>query len=278
MKNVLLPNRLEECWDVLERDPEARIFCGGTDLLVQLRAGEIAPSVLIGMERMKELSGVREEGNDLWIGAASTHRQLLDNPLIRTCLPILASALSVLGSPLIRNMGTIGGNICTASPAGDSLPPLYILDAEVELRSRREMRRMPIGQFIRGPGVTDLKPGEILMGIRVAKPEGYNRHHVEKVGQRKALACAIASMAALLRVSDSGYIEAVRLAWGSVAPTILSLPAVETVLIGQRLCREILEEAAVLVRRAASPIDDIRASADYRRDVAGNLLLRLLPA
>ena len=116
------------------------------------------------------------------------------------------------------------------------------------------------------------------MGVRVTKPERYSCHHVEKVGQRKSLACAIASMAALVDVSDAGYIEAVRLAWGSVAPVVLTVPDAEVVLTGQRLCREKLEEAARLVRRAASPIDDIRASADYRREVAGNLLLRLLPA
>lgn len=278
MKKVLLPTLLEECWDVLEHNPEARIFCGGTDLLVQLRAGEIDSPVLIGLEKITELSGVREEGGTLWIGAASTHGQLLDNPLIRSHLSILASALSTLGSPLIRSMGTIGGNICTASPAGDSLPPLYILDAEVEVGSRRGLRRLPIGQFIKGPGLTDLKPDEILLGVRVAKPERYNCHHSEKVGQRKSLACAIASMAALLKVSGSGIIEDAHLAWGSVAPTVLMVPAAEAALTGKRLCRETLEEASVLVRGAASPIDDIRASAEYRRDVAGNLLLRLLPA
>lgn len=276
MREVFLPENLEELWRVLEREPAPRPYCGGTDLLVHLRSGKTDPAALVCLERIPELSGVHEEEGGLWIGAATTHARLLDDPLVRARLPLLARALSTLGSPPVRNMGTIGGNICTASPAGDSLPPLYALDGEVELRSRASSRRMPLRRFITGPGETALRPDEILAGVRV-KPDGaYNVHHFEKIGIRRAMACAVASLAALLRVSSSGEIEAVRLAWGSVGPTVVASGDAEQALLGKRLTRDTLEEAAERARKAVSPIDDVRASAAYRREVSGNLLLRLM--
>lgn len=276
MKPVFLPGNLEELWRVLEREPAPRPYCGGTDLLVHLRAGKTDPPALVCLERIPELSGVREEEGGLWIGAATTHARLLDDPLVRARLPLLARALSALGSPPVRNMGTIGGNICTASPAGDTLPPLYVLDGEVELRSRCSSRRIPLRRFITGPGETALRPGEILTGVRVTPDGSYNVHHFEKIGTRRAMACSIASLAALLRVSPSGEIEAVRLAWGSVGPTVVTSEDVEKALLGRRLSRNTLEEAAARARKAVSPIDDGRASAAYRKEVSGNLLLRLV--
>ena len=172
-------------------------------------------------------------------------------------------------------MGTIGGNICTASPAGDSLPALYVLQAEVELCTEKTTRYLPIHDFIIGPGETRLRRGEILRGIRVEKPSGFNAHHFEKIGQRKAMACATASMACMLRLSPSGVAERARLAWGSVGPTIVMSSAVENLLIGKKLTQKNLEIAAKAARQTVSPIDDIRASSDYRKRVAGNLLLRL---
>jgi CO/xanthine dehydrogenase FAD-binding subunit len=173
-------------------------------------------------------------------------------------------------------MGTIGGNICTASPAGDSLPPLYILQAVLELRNRDAVRILQIREFIIGAGKTQLQKGEILTGITVKKPVGYNVHHFEKVGQRKSMSCAIASMASLLQVSPSGVIEAARLAWGSIGPTVVTAAVVEEALIGEKLSRETLAAAAGKIRQIVQPIDDVRASAEYRRDISGNLLMRLL--
>ena len=275
MTQVLLPSGLNEVWDLLDREPEALVYAGGTDLLVRRREGMIDGPVLIGLEGISEIRGVRDEGDQIWIGAGSTHTRLLHEPLVQQHLPVLIQALRTLGSPPIRNMGTIGGNICTASPAGDTLPPLYVLDACVILHSANRVREIPIGAFITGPGKTGLNKGEILTGVRVKKPSGYTLHHYEKVGQRRALACCVAGMAAVIKVSPSGIIEAARLAWGSVAPTVAVFPDVEASLIGCPLSPAVLEQAAVLARKAVTPIDDVRASADYRRLVAGNLLLRL---
>ncbi|VBB46576.1 Molybdopterin dehydrogenase FAD-binding [uncultured Desulfatiglans sp.] len=275
MRDVFFPESLEALWPFLEESSRA-LLAGGTDLLVKVRAGRADPSAFICLERIAELRGVRERETDLWIGACTSHAELIGHPLVERHLPVLHQALRGLGSPLIRRMGTLGGNLCTASPAGDTLPPLYVLDAVLELRSRSGKRAVPIGEFITGPGRTRLEPGEILAGVRVEKPAGRQVHHFEKVGQRKAMAIGVASMAALLRFSADGAIEAARFAWGSVGPTVMTCQPAEALLAGERPSREVFERAAALARAAVAPIDDIRASAEYRRTVSGNLLLRLL--
>jgi CO/xanthine dehydrogenase FAD-binding subunit len=275
VRKVLLPQSPDELWSCLNEYPEAMVYAGGTDLLVNLRAGLIDPPSLVCLERIGLWRGVREETSHLWLGACTTHAELLRSPLVHEHLPLLAAALAQLGSPLIRNMGTLGGNICTASPAGDSLPPLYVMQAEVELHSAHGCRRLPLESFITDPGQTQRQLGEILSGVRVRKPEGTWVHHFEKVGQRRALACSVASLAARLKVSDAGVIQEAHLAWGSVGPTVVTSSEVEGLLSGRRLTLEVLDEAASMIRSVVSPIDDVRASADYRREVSGRLLRRL---
>jgi CO/xanthine dehydrogenase FAD-binding subunit len=273
---VFVPHRLDSLWRILEEEPGTHVYAGGTDLLVKLRKRAVKPPSLACLERIEELRGVRESGQEVFIGACSSFASLLSDPIIRNNFPVLTHGLRVLGAPSIRNSGTIGGNICTASPAGDTLPPLYVLDAELEIQSRDSMRRIAIQDFIFGPGETRLQGGEILAGLWLKKDLDFNIHFFEKVGQRNALAISIAGMAALIKVSESGMIERARLAWGSVAPTIVMPADVEAALEGRPLSKETLHKAIPLVRKAISPIDDIRATASYRRIVAGNLLLRLL--
>ncbi len=275
MRSVHLPRNFEELWTVLGNEPDAALYAGGTDFLVKMRSGLEAPECLICLERVEELIGVRDEGEEVFIAAATTHSRLLETTLIQREFPVLAQALAVLGSPPIRHMGTIGGNIVTASPAGDTLPPLYALKAEVEIRSADGERRAPIGDFIQGPGMAALEKGEVVTGVRLGKNARWNVQHYEKVGRRKAQACSVASMAALMEVSDSGVIQAVRLAWGSVGPTVVTSAEVEEALCGEKLCPDTLRRAAALVEKTVSPISDVRAGAEYRKTLAGALLLRL---
>jgi len=137
---------------------------------------------------------------------------------------------------------------------------------------------MAVKDFLVGPGQTRLGPGEVLTAVWAPKADGYHLQHYEKVGQRNALACSIASLAALVCLSSAGLVEKVRLAWGSVGPTIVTCPAAEKALVGERLTLKTLQQAAALVRQTVSPISDVRADAAYRRALAGNLLLRLLAA
>ncbi len=276
MRRVHLPRTLQELWHILEDEPQASLYAGGTDLLVKIRSGLIPPDPLVCLERIGDLQKVEDRGEEILIAPCATFAELLRNPLVRKHFPLLIQGLKVLGSPPIRNMGTIGGNIVTASPAGDTLPPLYVLGAEIELRKKDSSRRLPLEGFIRGPGETLLSPGEVLTAIFLRKQPNWNFHHYEKVGQRNALAISIVSLAAVIRLSEEGMVQEARLAWGSVAPTVVQSAEVEEILAGNRLSRPVLEEAARVVRRSVQPIDDIRASSHYRRRVAGNLLLRLM--
>lgn len=159
-------------------------------------------------------------------------------------------------------------------PAGDTLPALYALGAQVTLMSRNSERVMDVADLIIGPGRTALEPGEILARVRIPLPKPGTVQHFEKVGRRRALAISVASLAALLRL-DGDIIRDIRLTCGSVAPTVLRCAEAEAWLTGRTLTSGNLRHAAGLVRAAVRPIDDVRATADYRRQVAGNLLLRL---
>lgn len=276
MSQVLLPATMEELWSYMDGYPEALLYAGGTDLLVKNRSSAVKPDCLICLERMKELKGVRIEGSKIIIGALTTHREMLDDPIIQEDLPLLAQALKSLGSPPIRNMGTLGGNIVTASPAGDTLAPLYILKARLNIRSKRTNRSLPIESFIFGPGKVDLLTGEILSEVVINKDPGFTFNHYEKVGRRNALACSVVSMAALMNIEKDNAISEIRLAWGSVGPTIMRFEDIERLLEGKPLTAMGIQDAIRKVQQSVSPIDDTRASADYRRDVAGRLLLRLL--
>jgi len=276
MRKVFLPRTLQELWQILEDEPQASLYAGGTDLLVKMRNGLVQPRQLVCLEGIDDLKRVEDRGEEVFIGPCMTFTELLRNRLMRNHFPVLIKGLEVLGSPPIRNMGTIGGNIVTASPAGDTLPPLYVLGAEIELRKRDSSRRLPLKDFIKGPGQTLLDSGEVLTALFMRKRTNWNLHHYEKVGQRKALAIAIVSLAAVISLSDDGTVKEARLAWGSVAPTVVLSTEVEAMLVGNRLSRQVLEEAAQVVRKSVKPIDDIRASSNYRRQVAGNLLLRLM--
>lgn len=275
MSEVSVPGSLPELWEAWSARPGALLYAGGTDLLVRLRANRLDPPGLICLERLPELRGVEERGDAVRIGAGVPHTALIAHPLVRAHFPVLAGALAELGSPPIRNVGTLGGNLCSASPAGDSLPPLWVLGATVEVESRQGRRAIPVADFVLGPGRTALGPGELVRAILVPKPIGFTRQHFEKVGQRKALAIAVVSLAALLDVAPSGRVVRARLAWGSVGPGIVTCPEAEAALVGRPLDLETLEAAAAAARSAVSPIDDLRASAAYRRRVAGSLLYRL---
>ena len=271
---VHLPESLECLWDLLDRDPQAGIMAGGTDLLVRLRARKERLSAVICLERLSPLKTIDPLDQALRIGSGVTLTRILESNHVQTHLPLLHKSVASLGSPLVRNMATLGGNICTASPAGDTLPALYILGAKLSLISARGSRLLPVESFIQGPGKTALAKGEILESVIIPFPEGFDVQHFEKLGQRNALAISVVSFAALIRIQDK-RVQTAKFAWGSVGPTIVRCPEAENVLEGKALTLSNLLCAADLARAAVNPITDVRAGADYRRRVAGNMVLRL---
>jgi len=271
------PGTLEEALYFLKEEGEnSRILAGGTDVITGLRSGTVRSGVLVDISRIPELKGIEEKEDTICIGAGVTLSEIMTSNAVASVAPLLQKAARVFGSTQIRNMATIGGNICRASPAGDTLPVLYAHEAQLELISSSSLRRMLLSDFIRGPGETLLGAGELLRGIRLKKVPEFSVHQFEKVGNRKVLAVSIVSLAALLSLGHTGIIEGARLAWGSVAPTVVRSTQVEQFLTGKPLTAKTLNETFPLVQEAISPIDDIRASAVYRRRVAAGLLFRLL--
>ena len=273
---VLFPQTIKELQTLLAEIPQGRIMAGGTDLLVKLRQDEQSIPAVFCLERLSELQQTGWQQDEFCIGAAVTQQQLLDNAVIQTEYRGLYQALNELASPPIRHVATLAGNVCSASPAADSLPPLIVLGAKIDIVGPAGRRAIPVADFVSGPGKNCLQTGEFVSGIRLPRlPQGAVSFYY-KVGKRKALAIAVASLAAVYRTAAEGTLQNIRLAWGSVGPTVVTAQPVEEFLCGKTLSEEVLRQAGELVRQTVSPIDDVRASADYRRSLAGNLLLKLL--
>jgi CO/xanthine dehydrogenase FAD-binding subunit len=253
--------------------PRAPPFCpAGPTSSSRSEAGSC---VLLDVRRIPALQGIRRTETAIEIGAAVPESELLASPAVCQTLPLLATALRGLGSVQIRNRGTLGGNLANASPAADSAVPLLLYDAEVDLVSNGGRRTVPLQGFFLGPGRTVLEQGEFIRTVRVPMPEAEYRTFYHKVGKRRALTIAIASLGALIRV-DKGSIREARFAAGSVAPVPLRLHAVEERLRGSAPTEEAIAAARRLAIEAVSPISDVRATSDYRSEVIGGLVQRAL--
>ncbi len=266
---VLVPGSLKEALELLS--DRGKPIAGGTDLLVRIKRGIEDPDLLVDITKISELKIFRRDSGKLEIGASLTHAELLSMDIP----PLLKRALSLIGSRQIRNLGTIGGNIVNASPAADSLPPLYVHDAEVRLVSLEGERVLPISDFIKGPGQTDLRKGELLLSILLRDfPDDY-RFIYRKVGQRSSMTISIASIAVAYRL-DGGLFEDIKIALGSVAPTVIRAYKAEEFLKGKPISEDILRKASLMIEEVVSPISDIRASEEYRRKVSGRLIFSVL--
>lgn len=254
---------------------DAAILCGGTDVMIKLRSGTIRPDILLDVSQMDALQGIRVEASSLLIGAATTESEIIASPLVQQHVPLLASVLKQLGSVQIRNRGSLGGNVVNASPAADSAIPLLVYDTELLLVGAQGERWVQLEEFFTGPGRTVLQPGEFIRTLRLPIPEPGFRSFFHKVGKRNALTIAIASLGVLLRLEGT-LLKDVRMAVGSVAPTPKRLRSIETELTGRTLDEATVAAARGLIVNAITPISDVRASADYRKNVIGDLLVRAL--
>lgn len=270
------PTSVQEALRLLaEYGPQARVIAGGTDLLLELERGVRRASVLIDISRTPGLDGIALEGNEVRLGPLVTHNRLVASPVVVDRLFPIAQAAWSVGAPAIRNRGTLGGNLITASPANDTIAPLMALGATLVLRSLRGERRVPIHEFYRGVRQVDMAPDEMLVEVQVPAMAPGERGVFLKLGLRRALAISVVNVAAVVRLED-GIVTRARIALGSVAPTVIRAREAEGVLVGSPLSPEQVEEAANLAARAAVPIDDIRAGAEYRREMVRTLVRRAL--
>ena len=273
------PTALEEAYALLaDADGGAwRLLAGGTDLMVTM-TGEIGepPSRVLDIWGLDELRGIRMEADGLVIGALTTYTDLRRSPEVRELAPALAEAAATIGAAQIQNRGTLGGNVVNASPAGDTLPVLLALDAELVLGSVRGERTVAATDFWPSYRTTARRDDELLLRIRIPRVDG-RQVRFRKIGTRRAQAISKVVMALAWRSTgdDAPWID-VRLALGSVAATTIRVPAVEAVLEGGRPTRETADAAAAALVAAIQPIDDVRSTADYRRLVAGRVMRRLI--
>jgi CO/xanthine dehydrogenase FAD-binding subunit len=257
--DVLTPRTLDEALGLKAEHPDAVPIEGGTDVMVELNFDRARPTTILNLNEVAELKGWSRENGTLRLGASLTYTEAMEAPL-RDELPALAEASRTVGSPQIRNRGTLGGNLGTTSPAGDALPPLLVEGAEVELASRRGVRRLPLSDFVVGPKRNALEPDELILSV-VLRPSGA-RQTFMKVGPRNAMVIAVCSLA-LVADRERGELRA---SFGSAGP----VPGLVVAPIDQR------ERFPELVAEAASPIDDVRGTAAYRRHALGVLTKRAL--
>lgn len=256
-----------------EAPAEWTILAGGTDLMVLLAAGKLPPGRFLSIWGLKELQGIRLDDEYATIGALTTYTQIRRHATLREEMPMLCLAAGESGATAIQNRGTLGGNVINASPAADSPPALLAYDAELELVSQSGSRWVPLDGFHTGYKQMDKKPDELLRALRVPRrPGGANAvHYYRKVGTRSAQAISKVVMAALGRIQD-GRVAHIRVALGSVAPTVVRARASEKRLKGAALTPELVLDACAQLQKEIAPIDDVRSTAHYRRAVAGNLL------
>ncbi len=260
-----------------EAPGEVRVLAGGTDLMVLLESGDLPPGRFVSIWGLPELKGIQVADDAITLGALTTYREIQAHPVVRAEYPMLCEAARLTGALAIQNRGTIGGNIMNASPAADSPPGLLVYGAEVEFVSRRGTRRRPYDGFHSGYKKMDARPDELLKSVRLPRRPGGDRtvHYFRKVGTRGAQAISKVVFAALGRREGDAVAE-LRIALGSVAPTVVRAPRTEAALLGAPLTPAAIEAARRTLAAEISPIDDIRSTRRYRQRVAGNLLAEFL--
>lgn len=269
------PRSLEEAWRLLEAQPDARLVAGGTDVLVRLREGRYHPPALVSLRRVESLRRI-EPGRVWTIGAGVTVAELLEHGELAAAFPVLVEAGRRLGSVQIRSAATVGGNLCNASPCADLAPPLLVLEARARIASAAGEREVPLPEFFVGPRRTALAPGEVLSALVVEAPPAGARATFLKQG-RVRMDIALASVAVRLDLEGARCVQA-RVAAGSLAPTPTRLTEVEALLAGTELDDATLARARAAAEREVRPITDVRASAEYRRHLAGALVARAVRA
>ncbi len=258
----------------------ARILAGGTDLLVHLKKKLVIARHLISLARIPDMTSIRQGADTLDIGAGVTMTKLAASEIVTSGFPALKAGAMSLGNHLIRNRATIGGNICNASPAGDTLPSLLAYDAKVLLDSSKETRIVRIADFFKGPGKTDIRDDEILTGLRLPVPgPGCGAAYIQ-LGKRKSSEINIVNVASFVKTDQkTGTIVSARIALGSVAATPVRAFNAEAVLADRVIDDNLLYKAAETARQLdCSPIDDFRGTAEYRRAMIGVLTRRTLEA
>lgn len=269
------PRSLKELWTLLADDyGDTRFLAGGTDLLVKYKRKVITFARLVNLKGIPELREVfRDADGSMRIGALTTLSELSKNPLVSEHAPVLAAAARKMASAQVRNRATVGGNLCNAAPSADLAPPLLVLDAMVEIIFENGQRQVPLADFFSGPGLTILKPGEILSQVVVPPSKPGVKAVYLKQGLRAAMDIAVVGVATKLEMLNRSCTD-VAIALGAVAPVPMRAVTAEKWLRDNKLDEESIARAAELAGQAAQPISDVRAEAGYRRELVAALVAK----
>jgi len=269
---LVSPRDLPSALEILAREPGVwKPFAGGTDLMVLFEAGKLAQRKFMSIWNLQDLRKIEVKPDAIAIGALSTYSDIQGNEVLQREFPLMCRAALETGSIATQNRGTLGGNIANASPAADSPPALLVYDAEIELISAKGTCRLPYRDFHTGYKKMRMRDDELIGRIHLNRSVKQNKQYYRKVGTRRAQAISKTCFAAGGSV-EGGRIDDVRIALGSVAPTVLRATETENVLRGEKLSGALLKMAQATLGRELSPIDDMRSTAAYRRRVAQNLL------
>jgi len=278
IREFVAPESVEEAVEILsERGPSVCVLAGGTDVMVRIRRATMPDEkkLLMSLHRVAGLRGCRREGEEVVIGAATTASDLERDPVIAESAPILGQVADRLASAQVRNQATIGGNLANASPAGDLINPLLLLDARLRLVSAEGERTVPVAEFFTGPGESVMREDELLTEVRFDLPPAERVFRFEKAGTRPSMECSVVTVG-VAYTPHHDHVADVRVAFGSSAPTPLRGRKTEAALEGARLTPEAVEHASAVAEKEVSPISDVRGSDCYRRALVGVFLGRLL--
>ena len=272
------PQKIEEALEILSKyRKEIKVIAGGTDLLIQYYDRLYEVGSWLDLKNIKELKEIKICQNQMEIGAMVSHTQLEKSEDIKKYFPILGQAAADIGSPQIRNRGTIGGNIVNASPAGDLLAPLIAYDAQFKLLSTQGENIVPVEEFFIGPKKTILEPAQLLTQIILPLPSERTYGSWSKIGKRKALIIATITLALVVEMAeDNKTVKDVRTCLGSVAPTPIEIKEIRKKIVGKNFNQLDFAELGQIVEDKISPIDDIRGTREYRKDVAKNIMINAL--
>jgi carbon-monoxide dehydrogenase medium subunit len=268
------PQSVEQAVGLMATEPGASIIAGGTDLLVQFRGGTKRPSAFIDIKRIPELVSITLDGSGLRLGAATPAAEICEHPEIRRLWPGLVEAVHLIGSTQIQGRGTVGGNLCNASPAADTTCALIVNRAQCVIAGPHGQRTVAVEDFCTGPGKTVLQPGELLVELRLPRPGPRTADAYLRLIPRTEMDIAVAGAGASVTLDVRGICTDARIAIGAVAPKALLLSAAAEALIGTAVDRAAVSRAAEAASAAARPIDDKRGTVAYRRKVVGVLTSR----
>ncbi len=264
--NYFRASTLEEALELISKLESVKVLAGGSDLLIDLKIRRYEVKNVVDISGIKELNFIEDRGDHIAIGAATKLQDIVESPVIAAKAPVLVEAVNEMASWQVRNVATIGGNLCNASPAADTAPPLLVLNAKLRLVSLEGEREVPITEFFLGPRKTVLRKGELLKEIVVPYERGAGASFI-KLGRRNAFTLSVVAVATLVKVRN-GIFDDVRVALNSVAPKPVRAVSVEKFLKSREISMSAIEEGAKRVLQDISPISDVRASADYRKEMS----------